>query len=340
MNAPVTETTALISVSTTPAAIAFNYEETRAWLENELERYDVVVTADTLTGSKKLATELNKLATEIGKRRREAVAEVSGPIKDFEGKAKSLEQMCKDGRQRILNQVKKFESETLAKAGKRIHERAIDEWHFHGVDPEFRKATFDDLIKLTALTKTGKLAAATLHEISRRVTVDKQLQQQTEMRLLQLENQSYRAGLSAPLTRAHVETFLFTPDEEYEGRLNAVFEAEFQREKVAQERMRQRMVAEQQEAADKGRREEPADTDRPETKPEQEPVPESEPLPDAAQLYAFGPLLDVSKAKKVTATQNDIEQEAIGLRLSDPVGIWVPGQLIAIVYGGEVFRKC
>lgn len=359
MNAPVTEATAMISVSATPAAIAFNFEETRAWLESELEQYDVVVTADTLADCKKLATELNKLAAEISKRRREAVAEVSGPIKDFEGKAKSLEQMCKDGRQRLLDQVQVFEDETRAKAKAELERCRHEAWDHHGVSDEFRNAVIDDLIKISALTKTGNLTASTANEVGNRVQADKQLQQQTEMRLLHLENQSYKAGLAAPLTRAHVEPFLFSPDDQYNQRLDAMLESELEREKVAQERMRQKMEAqakadaerkareEQQAAAEAERKQldqaaiESAEVSMPQPtqqQPEPEQAPPAPQSPTVTQKYAYGPLQDPRSAIVVASTLEDVERDAL-LIDQQPIGIWVPGQLIAIVYGGEVFRK-
>ncbi|MET3998860.1 DUF1351 domain-containing protein [Marinobacterium sp. MBR-109] len=352
------QTTDLVVISSTPAAIAFNYEETKAWLEQELKQYDVVVTAETLAGSKKLATELNKLASEISKRRREAVAEVSAPIKLFEDQAKSLEQMCKDGRQKLLDQVQVFEDETRAKAKAELERCRLEAWDHHGVSDEFRNAVINDLIKISALTKTGNLTAATANEVGNRVQADKQLQQQTEMRLLHLENQSYKAGLAAPLTRAHVEPFLFAPDDQYNHRLDAMLASELEREKVAQERMRQKMEAqakadaerkareEQQVAAEAERKQrdqvaiESAEATIPQPE-QQQPEPEQPATPSlatATQKYAYGPLQDPRSAIVVASTLYDVERDALLLD-QQPIGIWVPGQLIAIVYGDEVFRK-
>lgn len=355
------QTTDLVVISSTPAAIAFNFEETRDWLENELKQYDVVVTADTLAGSKKLATELNKLAAEISKRRRDAVAEVSAPIKLFEDQAKSLEQMCKDGRQKLLDQVKTFEDETRKKAEELLIAHRLDQWDRHQIEPEFRKAEYADLVKLTALTKTGKLAASVISEMQIRIMADKSQQERVKMRLVQLENHSYRAGLSAPLTRAHVETFLLMPDEEYQTRLDDMLRSELEREKVAQERMRQRMEEEAKAKAEREFREEQlakqalVEQKIEDTEPEPmqqagcQPVPAAEAGPVqqhftpvqpfvATQKYAYGPLQDPRSAVVVTSTLTEVEQDAL-LVDQQPIGIWVPGQLVAIVYGGEVFRK-
>jgi hypothetical protein len=355
MNAPVTEATAMISVSATPAAIAFNFEETRAWLESELEQYDVVVTADTLADCKKLATELNKLAAEISKRRREAVAEVSGPIKDFEGKAKSLEQMCKDGRQRLLDQVQVFEDETKAKAKAALEAARAGMWAEQEVAEEFRRAQIDDLVKLSTLTKTGKLSATAKQELLIRVNADLKLQQQTQIRLHLLENDSYRAGLAAPLTRAHVETFLFASDEEYGQRLQTMIASELERQKVAEERSRKRFEEEQRRAeAERALRADHqrvyAEDQQAQQAPAPEPEPIPEPLPEAAtaapvqqaQKHAYGPLDDPRAAAIAQCTQAEAEAQAIQLSanaMAEPFGIWTPNGLIAIAYGGAIFRK-
>ena len=55
------------------------------------------------------------------------------------------------------------------------------------------------------------------------------------MRLLKLENESYKAGLSAPLERRHVDPFLFADAGEYDMRLASLLEAEKQREVKARE---------------------------------------------------------------------------------------------------------
>jgi len=348
MNAPIHDT-ALISISATPAAIAFNYEETRAWLEQELQQYDIVVTAETLAGSKKLATELNKLAAEISKRRKEAVAEVSAPIKDFDDKAKSLEQMCKDGRQRVLDQVKVFEDETRAQVLRVLVDERAAAWEALGVADEFRQSIVDDLVKLTGLTKTGKLSAALSNELNSRVQADKQLQQQTEMRLLHLENQSYKAGLAAPLSRAHVETFLFAPDDEYDQRLSALLDSERERERIAEERTRQRMAAEQRRAEEEAQRRAAVEVVTPEPEPvRQAHEPESTvqtPATEetaAEETFAFGALSDPAAAKVVKATAAQIEQAAIETSEEaplTPIGIWQPAGLIAIVFNATVYRK-
>lgn len=239
----------LIKIESVPATLAINFEELRSHLSKELERYDVLVTEETLPGAKKLATDLNQTAKAIDDKRKEAVAAVSEPIRQFDEQMKSLVTMCKDGRQKLLDQIKVYEDETREKVRILLKDARDDLWSSHGVRPEFRSAQYDDLVILTALTKSGNLAAKQYNELEIRIVKDKALQDRTDRRLLELENASFRAGLSAPLTRDHVAGFLMADDETYSAELERIMAAEIRREEEAQRRMRERMEREQLEKA-------------------------------------------------------------------------------------------
>lgn len=238
----------LISIDSTPAIIDVNFEELKAALAKDLEKYDVVVTAETVADAKKLATELNSTKAVIGKRRKEEVAKASEPVKAFDAKMKDLETMCEDGRQKILAQVKTFEDETRDLAAHLLAELLEKLFADNEVEAEFRRAQFGDLVKLTAVTKTGSLTAAATKELEGRVRDDKAIQDRTKMRLLELENKSYTAGLAAPLARNHVEHFLFADQGEYEAQLQRIIDSEIQRQEVAEQRQREKIEREQRQA--------------------------------------------------------------------------------------------
>lgn len=243
----------LINVSAVPAKLAVNFDELKKHLEHELERYAVVVTLDTVADAKKLATELNKTAGVIDARRKDEVAKVSGPIKAFDAQMKELVELCKGGRQKILDQVKRFEDETRAVLGELLHKRRAELWAELAVDGEFQRAETEDLILLTAITVKGNLAASAASKLEARVRDDKALQDRTKMRLLELENQSYRSGLAAPLSRDHVEPFLFADDARYTSELNRILDAEKRREQEAEARMRERLEREARQKAEQER---------------------------------------------------------------------------------------
>ena len=238
----------LISISNTPAVIDVNFQELKEALKKDLEKYELLVTADTVSDAKALATELNATKNVISKRRKEEVAKASEPVKEFDASMKELESMCEEGRQKILEQVKTFEDETRDLAASLLAELLGNLNAASEVEPEFQRAQFGDLVKLTALTKTGNLTAATVKEMEGRVRDDKAIQDRTKMRLLELENKSYSAGLAAPLTRDPIQHFLFADEEHYSAELQRIIDAEIERQQIAEQRQREKLEREQAQA--------------------------------------------------------------------------------------------
>lgn len=237
-----------LTIENTPAVIDLNYEAFKAELEQHLEKYATVVTADTVKDAKALATELNALKKDLDERRKATIKYVSAPIKDADDKMKSLVSMVEDGRQHTLSQVRVFEQKRLDDllddlTGRRDRLRESAE-----VQPEFYGAAseLNDLVKLGNITATGRTTSKACQAVQDRVNEELSLQQTVDRRLLELENASYRAGLAAPLTRPHVEHFLKADDDVYAEKLQALLDAEIERDRQGREAMERKA---QQEAA-------------------------------------------------------------------------------------------
>lgn len=231
--------------------IEFNYEELDKALDEYLEQYsNVLVTQETLADDKKLAQELNAQAKVISRARIDKTKELNAPVAAFQQQMKSLETKVLSVRAKIDEQVKVFEEVRLQEAAKTLQEALVAEFDLHGVEEQFRKAGIADLIKLTAVTATGALTAASKRAITERVSNDKALQQQTQIRLLELENVCYKNGMAAPLTEAHVKTFLFENDEVYNYSLDQLIKSELEREARAVEAHKARLEAEAKEKAE------------------------------------------------------------------------------------------
>lgn len=240
------ETDARILIEAKPARMSINFDELRQQLSDYVSKYDVVVTADGLKDAKSLATQLNKEKGELNRIRKERIDEVSAPIKVFDDQMKELIGLYEDGRRKILEQVKKFEDEKREQVRELLATRREEMWGELVVEGEFRRAQFDDLIKLTAITGKGNLTAATAREIEARCQADRSLQDRTKTRLLELENRSYKAGLQAPLTRDHVEPFLFADEDVYESEIQRIIAAEVGRQERIEDQARQKMQREEQ----------------------------------------------------------------------------------------------
>jgi hypothetical protein len=228
----------LILIESKPPNLAADFEKAKERLEAELVRFDIVVTADTLADDKKLPTEINKIKSHIDTMRKQAVADISAPIKKFDADMKALVTMCEDRRQAILTQIANFERETEKKVVGLMDQYRAELFEQLGVREEFYRAEHDDLVKPSALTQGGKLRKQERDEIQRRVQADLAVQNQTDRRMMELENRSFRAGLKSPLTRDHVRPFLFSPDETYNEEIDRIIGAELNRQHETEERLR------------------------------------------------------------------------------------------------------
>lgn len=228
----------------TPALITANFDEVRKRLETELQRFDVVVTADTLADCKKLATELNKLRGEIDTRRKDEVAKASDPVRQFDEKMKALVSMCKDGRQNLLDQISRFDAEQIKKAEVLAADYLTLQIDNADLSPEFSDIRLPAQ-KISNLTKSGNLTSSARQEIDDLVSDKALLQTRTSKRLTDLELDCRRNGMEHPLERAHVDAFLMADDDVYQSRLNSMIESELARI----ERIKQAEQAKANEAA-------------------------------------------------------------------------------------------
>src|SRR3990167_10451396 len=253
-----TETTQeLIVVRSKPAMLKVNFAELKKHLATELQKYDLVVTRDTVKGAKKVEIKLNKRAGEIDPRRKEEIALVSEPIKLFDASMKELESMAKNGRQKLLDQVKKFEDETRKLCEVLLQQFRSLQWVEQGVKHEHHRAEFDDLVLISNITGNGNLTQKVKDTLSMRVRDDRAIQDRVEMRLVMLENASLKAGLSASLSREHVAHFLMLDDANYETCLQRLLAVEVARQEQAEEAMRKKLELERLKKEERERQDAP-----------------------------------------------------------------------------------
>lgn len=236
---------ALTKIDSVPAVLRLNYDEVKTAISAYLEKYrNVIITEDGVKAGKELIAEINVTRKELDKRRKEAIESASEPIKLFDAQMRELIAMHDELKEAIRSQTDKFDEEQKIKAAQLIEQALNSAWDELVVAPEFRKATASDLALLTSLTGKGNLTTKVVSEIKQRAQDNKNLQIQTDFRLKDLELQSYKAGLAAPLTRAHIEPFLFVGDSEYNAKLSALIGNEIEREKRAVEAHRAKIEAE------------------------------------------------------------------------------------------------
>lgn len=246
-----------VAYKLTPATIDIDMVTLKASLVSKIEEQSkTVVTVDNLKESKALASEMNKIAKAISTARKAAMDEAMTPLKAFESGMKELEKIATDGRAVIASQVETFERETLEQIKNQLGEALGYEWDKLSVPAKFRKSGINDLVLLGSITAKGALTGAVKKTLEGRAMSDRMQADLIEKRLLSLENESYKAGLAAPLTEHHVAVFLYDDEESYQSKLSAILNAEKEREIQAarrreiehehQQRMQQEAIERQQ----------------------------------------------------------------------------------------------
>jgi len=221
-------------LTATPPQIVSNFAEMKVWLQENLKKYEIEVTEENLPDAKKMATELNKLSTVISKTKSEKIKEITAPVDVFKAEAVEIVDMIQGAREKILAQVKTFEDKTRAKLKELINDEFSGRCNEMAIRPEFRVINLDDYTQLSYMTGKGALSKAAKESVLAKVSEFKRLQDKVDMRLLQLENASLKAGLVSALRREHVESFLMLPDDQYEIQLSGLIGIEVKRQTEVQ----------------------------------------------------------------------------------------------------------
>lgn len=238
-----------ITIETTLPIIESNFESVKRDLIDKLKDFNVKVTYDNLADSKKMATTLNKLSTKINDLKKEKLKSVEEPINIFKSQIQELIDICQEGRSKILDQVKVFEDEKREVCKMLLLDKLDKKYNDLNVEKEFQDVKIDDLILMSNVEEfDGVMRLKTLvqDKVSDMVYKSLSMQQKTQMRLVELENLSLKAGLKSPLERRHVESFLKTDDEVYKSQLNKLFENEIRRQNEIEERIKAEQKKEQE----------------------------------------------------------------------------------------------
>lgn len=133
-----------------PQSIAFNFEEVKTWLTENLASYkNMVVTEDEIGAAKADKAKISKLSKTISEQRIAIKKRYLEPYNDFEAKMKELSGMCDEAAKNIDIQVKAFDEKR--KTEKREELKAFfgslnqQAWlHFERIEnPRWMNVTYD-----------------------------------------------------------------------------------------------------------------------------------------------------------------------------------------------------
>jgi len=132
------------------------------------EKYDIVVTEDTVTESKKLMAEINKDKDSFKATYKSFKQKVFEPFESLDKKAKEIEAYYTDARTAVEQQVKKFEAKKLEQAKEACVDYLLKQTEQKGID--FQAININDLFtQLGSVTASGNISTKAKNEIDTRI---------------------------------------------------------------------------------------------------------------------------------------------------------------------------
>ena len=224
-------------------------ESLESLVVQELEKaeYNSIVTMDNFKVMKESSLYLGKVAKDISDFRIAKVKEETQDIKIFEDSLKRFTSMFKSKQDEIKQGLDVFEEETR-KQVKAVCIAYFDDYSLEvGLSYEFKNINLEDMTQTGFMTASGAISKKGKEEVEKRVQVQLNLQNKVQNRLMMLENECLKAGIE-PLTKQHIQGFLFADDNTYISNLNMLIDSELKRAeqiKAKQEQeLRQKIEAE------------------------------------------------------------------------------------------------
>lgn len=149
--------------------IKSNMDSLAIKIKNDIkEKYDIVVTEDTVTESKKLMAEINKDKDSFKATYKSFKQKVFEPFESLDKKAKEIETYYTDARTAVEQQVKKFEAKKLEQAKKACVDYLLKQTESKGID--FQAININDLFtQLGSVTASGNISTKAKNEIDTRI---------------------------------------------------------------------------------------------------------------------------------------------------------------------------
>lgn len=234
-------------VGGTVPVITSNFDALKAAIQERLEVYKIQVTEENLAQAKKDATELGKAALQLNKLKTEKAREFSAPVDAFKAQVMELVGMIQAGQDFIKKQVAVFEDKTRAICRGAMEEALNLAYQSQGVREEYQTghSKIEPLVGISKVTAKGSLTKAAQESITLLASQDRGTQDLVEGRIARLEAECYKAGLSSPLTLAHVQNIIKADDMAYTAGLLSLIQIELGRE----EETRKKLQAEEERKA-------------------------------------------------------------------------------------------
>lgn len=215
--------------------IKANMDEVKKGIAEDMAKYDIVVTADTVKDTKKVMADINKQKAEFKTTCKEFINEVSQPINAFKSSQKEIESLFDDARSNLDIQVKRYEQGVLDLAESLLIEYVKEKSVEKEINPDLIE--YKDLILLGTVTQSGNMSSGAKEKIDARI-----MAVETEILKAKLEAEekakrdreiAEHARIEAERRAAEREAMLKAQSEEREARLK--IEAEEREKRMLEE---------------------------------------------------------------------------------------------------------
>ncbi len=203
--------------------------------------YNSIVTEANFSDMKKSATKLNAFANDINKFKIAKVKAETEDIEIFKGHCKKYIGMYTTKKDEIKKGMEIFEEKTKKQVLNVCIPFLTKYYEDLNIREEFKTVSVLDMTATKFMTATGNISKPGKDEVIARVNIVNSLQVKVDMRIMQLENECYKAGLKAPLTKEHIQGFIQAKDEVYATQLNNLIQSEVRRQKQIEEQIQKEL---------------------------------------------------------------------------------------------------
>ena len=245
----------LIILEETRKIVEFNktFEQLKGEVVERLkeDKYNSIVTMENFKAMKETSQELGKIAKQISDFRILKVKEESTEIQSFEKNFKEITQIVKAKQDTIKVGLDVFEEQTRQQVKAVCKEYLEEQIELAALRSDFADINIEDMTLTGYMTAKGLISTKGKIEIESRVNFKLALQNKIDLRLSNLENVCFRAGIE-PLSKEHIQGFLFDEDANYDFKLNNLIETETKRNEAARAKIEiEAKIKAEKEAKDK-----------------------------------------------------------------------------------------
>lgn len=147
--------------------LASNMDEVRESIAKEIAKYDVIIEENKLPDAKHLMALFNKDKKAFSDKCKEFLDVISAPIAEFKKSQKEIEALYDDGREKIANQVKKFEATKLLEIEEAILNYLNVECNLKQINPD--SVSIKDLVMISAVSSGASLTKKTKDAVTSRI---------------------------------------------------------------------------------------------------------------------------------------------------------------------------